>query len=75
MSRPLPYIDVFTDFPKILRSRIRDLKTTYNTFRGCCGHLFDNLSANSCIPLAGDMQHILSQPPVLDLVFFIQSLA
>ena len=34
-SKPLPYSDVFVDFPEIPRSRNRDLKTTNNAFQGC----------------------------------------
>ena len=33
-SKPLPYSDVFVDFPGIPRSRNRDLKTTNNAFQG-----------------------------------------
>ena len=38
---PRPYNDVFSDFPKILRSsRNHYLNTTPNTFRGCPMHLY-----------------------------------
>ena len=41
-----------------LRSKNRDLRTTHNTFRGCCGHLTlfffsDYLSQNSCMQPKG----------------------
>ena len=31
---PSPHSDIFSYFPKILRSRNRDLKTIHNAFRG-----------------------------------------
>ena len=30
---PRPYINVFSDFPEILRSKKNGLETTHNTFR------------------------------------------
>ena len=37
---PLPYSDVFSVFPEILREKNRDLKTSHNTYRGCHAHFF-----------------------------------
>ena len=45
---PLPYRDVFSDFPEVSRPRNRDLKTTHNAFRSCRMHFCAN--ANSCRP-------------------------
>ena len=32
-TMPRPYINVFSDFPEILRSKKNSLETTHNTFR------------------------------------------
>lgn len=47
---PLPYSDVFSVFPEILRAKNRDLKTSHDTYWGCHVHFFsDNLYGNSCV--------------------------
>ena len=37
---PLPYRDVFSVFPEILREKNRDLKTSHDTYWGCHAHFF-----------------------------------
>ena len=37
---PLPYSDVFSVFPEILREKNRDLKTSQDTYWGCHEHFF-----------------------------------
>ena len=37
---PLPYSDVFSVFPEILREKNRDLKTSHDTYWGCHEHFF-----------------------------------
>ena len=37
---PLPYSDVFSFFPEILREKNRDLKTSHDTYWGCHAHFF-----------------------------------
>ena len=37
---PLPYSDVFSVFPEILRAKNRDLKTSHDTYWGCHEHFF-----------------------------------
>ena len=37
---PLPYSDVFSVFPEILRAKNRDLKTSHDTYWGCHVHFF-----------------------------------
>ena len=37
---PLPYSDVFSVFPEILRAKNRDLKTSHDTYWGCHMHFF-----------------------------------
>lgn len=48
---PLPYSDVFSVFPEILREKNRDLKTSHDTYWGCHAHFFfsNNLYGNSCV--------------------------
>ena len=39
LAMPRRYSDIFSNFLQILRSRNRELKTTYNTFQCCHVHL------------------------------------
>ena len=40
------YSEFFSDFPEILKSRNRDLRTSHDTFRGFRVHFY---ARNSCI--------------------------